>query len=263
MSFNLVEELQRIGAGNLDSMVEFSGARSQRSSLSEAADALYTEIRNEVDEDLIDYDVNQFESDLRNQLKARLESTVADGVPLEEAMKMIRRLVGGVLLRAKQRILTGGEKMKAKLGRLATRAKRKLMGKRYRRKATTKRREGKRRKLKAKMGESVAEELRGLLTESVQSGLSDEHQSVIEAYERVSRVAALLGDFFEAFGSRGDEKIADVMDEAIEAAELRIEAIEAGKVNLESELPKVQGYVKMLGKTLEKYNSYDLVRSGN
>jgi hypothetical protein len=116
----------------------------------------------------------------RNAVKAniteKVAQAVASGASLDEAFKLIRRLVGGSLKKVKQRILKGAEKMKAKLLRRRHRSDRKRYAKVYRRKASTKRHMKKVAKLRAKLhlkkaaapapkNESVAA-LRALLNES-------------------------------------------------------------------------------------------------
>jgi hypothetical protein len=266
---SLVEDLKKVGAGDLDFIADIAGvqgggpAKPAQSgpSIDESVDSLYKEIRAEVHESQIDYDKNEFETDLRAAIKERLEAELSKGTSLEEAFKVIRKLVGGSLKRARIQKLTGGEKLAARQARRKNRASIRISAKRYRRKSTTKRREKKRATLKSRMGESKADELRGLLSESQveAAGLSDAHEDVLEAYERIGRIAALLGDFFESFGDDNDTEIAKVMDEMIEGIEAREATMLEGKVSdAASEIPRIQSLVKVLGRALETYGQYNL-----
>lgn len=271
-SLSLVEELQKLGAGDLDAMADFAGVLSGAQpttptagkGVDEAVAALFAEANADIqDEELVtDYgtDRAKFESELKAAIKEAVEREVGKGVSLDEAFKIIRSGLAGK--KSKIRVLRGAEKLAGKRTRMRTRGKRRLQGVRYRRSAGGKKVARHAKSRRKKFGEStVADEMRGLLTESghAAAGLSSGHEDVLEAYDRIDRIGSLLGDFFEDFGNEKDADIAKVMDEMIAAIDARSDLIMEGKVSdPAAEFPRIQSYVKVLGRALEKYNEYDL-----
>lgn len=117
------------------------------SALMEMVDAAYASDATLSEQTVEDKDRNA----VKANLSEKVAQTVASGASLDEAFKIVRRLVGGSLKKVKQRILKGAEKMKAKLLRRRHRSDRKRYAKAYRRKASTKRHMRKVAKLRNKL----------------------------------------------------------------------------------------------------------------
>lgn len=285
----------------------------------EAANAIYLHVRPQIDEDLIDYDVDKFESDLitaiANLVEAQAEAleeserdfdqiavsvsevvaeayndlTLDDG-SLEESEQLDERA------RAKRRAGPRGKKIQgvgrnvrvgAKGRQVKVRGAEDVMKSRIgaakrtagvlakkRRQMRIKRKTGayKATARKAKMRQSMyasdtAAELAGLMdiAESVEESVVQQdpiRAGLAEAFDRVSNVAAMLGDFFEFNGIEEDVEIAAVMDDVMESCGTAIDSVETlseDEFDIKAQLTKLQAFAKVIARAEEEYAKYDLV----
>ncbi len=248
------------------------------SSLPEVAEAICRGTMEQLQDNEIEGDRQQFESELRANIKARLEKEVAAGASLKEAgdtvatvliekmMKVRDRRIritstgkrirfvanrkrGAEAVQAKREYrrwkARGGAKRKARAERRAPRLRQKMMAARFR-----------------SANESVATSLRAMLHESSigdADQLSPVFADILEAHDRVASTASLLADFFEADGDDADKALVAVLDEMVQAIDARETAILEGKADESAELKRLGTFMKVLAGAVDQFEQYELV----
>jgi len=240
-------------------------SEAEKEAIGEAANTIAETTYNKILEDYseyIDYDEEEFQEDLFQSIVNLLSEEVVKGTELDEAQRMIMKLVGGRLKRTVQKLRSVGERRKARMKARRKKATRRIPSRKYRRSAKGRRYAKRRAKAERKMGESaVAGELRNLLTESTKAKVSGDDLAmlVVEATERTDNVFRLLADFFEEFGTEEDVDIAGVLDEGIEAIDSYHKTLLEGEVDVADAIERLKKFSKMTASALKEYNKYDMV----
>ena len=250
------------------------GSRGGRDNIAEAAEAIYKATIESIDESQIDYDVEEFKRDLRQVIEARLRTEVERGASIQEATGAVSEIIEARMKRVRLRTVrvsasgkrqrvtikrkTGAEYLAGVRSRRKNRAKIARSKRKYAR--TTGRRQARQRsRLDRQMGESAAQQLRNLLTESTieASDLSDDMLGILEARERIQRIALHLADFFEANGSDEDQALVSVLDEMVESIDAGETAILEGKADVAAETKRLGVLLKGLGRAVEEFDKYE------
>jgi hypothetical protein len=213
---------------------------------------------------LVEDDIDEDDLEERKGFK---QSRTSKGTAKAGIQRRISTAKGGV--KVKKTKVTGKMAMQRKVGQLKRKPKLKVTNKvKLRQSKRGKQKISKKRHARV-MGASstLADELRGLLSESVDSGvagaaLAGIQAELAEAFCRVVAVSEMLHNFFEEWADEEDQGIHVVLGELAEAADVHLGSVmvlSEDDLDLEVEMAKLQMYSKVLSRALTQYESYSLV----
>jgi hypothetical protein len=245
------------------------------------AEEVYNDIRSQIEDEDIDYDVDQFESDLLDAITGIVEMNLSgldedemtEGFLNEQVRKIIKS-VRGKLQVVKQKLKSRADRMMDKMKRRKNRGKNRASQKKYRRGSTFKKSKKRRSRQMSRASGSVKRimkqrresedrmsDLMGLLESNGRGprGMTDVERELEEAYCRVFEIADTLASFFEENGEEDDLHIAESLTDMIQKLDEDVDSLSEGEIDIASSLRKLQVYGKMVLESVNVFNEYSLV----